>query len=297
MTGAPATERQRSPRPELLPPGTLTHPLWLSAVTTAVLAAWILVDRGGWAYYTTPLRIRAYQAAHASLRPSGTLAHWLGVSGWLMLLVPVLYAGRKRIPILRQAGSLRTWLEVHIFCGLVGPVLVTFHTSFKFNGLISVAYWSMVIVALSGIVGRYLYVRIPKTIRGVELTYDEVVARSRSLRAELDDEALPAGVRTTIASFEQRAGGRSGLRRAWLRRRMLGRLLAQGVEAQLARELSSSAVERLALESRLAGLERTKRFFGLWHVFHLPLVWLMFGIVTLHIGLALYLGYWPRLSW
>ena len=39
---------------------------------------------------------------------------------------------------------------MHLFCGVVGPVLVTFHTSFKFNGLVSVAYWSMVIVMLSG---------------------------------------------------------------------------------------------------------------------------------------------------
>ena len=61
-----------------------------------------------------------------------------------------------------NVGSMPLWLEVHIFCGIVGPVLVTFHTSFKFNGIISVAYWSMMAVMLSGFVGRYLYVRIPK---------------------------------------------------------------------------------------------------------------------------------------
>ena len=65
---------------------------------------------------------------------------------------------------------MKTWLEVHIFCGIVGPVLVTFHTSFKFNGIVSVAYWSMVAVVLSGFVGRYLYVRIPRSLRGIELT-------------------------------------------------------------------------------------------------------------------------------
>ena len=67
---------------------------------------------------------------------------------------------------LRDAGRMKTWLEVHVFCGIVGPVLVTFHTSFKFNGIVSVAYWSMVAVVLSGFVGRYLYVRIPRSIRG-----------------------------------------------------------------------------------------------------------------------------------
>jgi hypothetical protein len=64
-----------------------------------------------------------------------------------------------------------------------------------------------------------------------------------------------------------------------------------------ARLLAASAAERALLADRLVSLERTRRLFGLWHVFHLPLVWIMFGIVTLHIGLALYLGYWPSLPW
>jgi hypothetical protein len=70
------------------------------------------------------------------------------------MLVPFLYMARKRVPALRNLGNLRWWLEVHLFCGVIGPVLVTYHTSFKFNGIVSAAYWSMVIVVLSGFVGR-----------------------------------------------------------------------------------------------------------------------------------------------
>ena len=287
----------RAPRTELLPSGALTHPVWLSAAVTLVVGWWILFAKGGWEYYTTPLRIRAYQPAHAALRPSGSLAHLLGVAGWLMLLVPVLYGVRKRVPVLRRMGSLRAWLEVHIFCGLVGPALVTVHTSFKFNGLISVAYWSMVLVALSGVVGRYLYVRIPKTIRGVELTYDEVLARAEALRVGLNDEALPATVRAALASFDEDSHRLWRWSRAIAAGRMTRRLTACGVDPALVRRLRDEAAERVALESRLASLARSKRLFGLWHVFHLPLVWVMFAIVTLHIGLAIYLGYWPPLAW
>jgi hypothetical protein len=283
------------PATELLPVGALTHPLWLSLAATLILGAWVLFDLQGWEYYTTPLRVRGYHPAHRALRSSGAVAHLLGIGGWLMMLVPVAYAARKRLRVLQRAGSLRTWLEIHIFCGLVGPVLVTFHTSFKFNGLISVAYWSMVVVAASGVVGRYLYVRIPKTIRGVELTRDEVHARERALAASLDETA--GAVRQALATFDTGPWWNRAVAsrvREWRLRRML---VDAGMAARDARLLAASAAERALLADRLVSLERTRRLFGLWHVFHLPLVWIMFGIVTLHIGLTLYLGYWPSLDW
>ena len=62
----------------------------------------------------------------------------------------------------------------------MGPVLVTLHTAFKFNGIVSIAYWSMVLVVLSGFVGRYLYVRVPKTLRGTELSHSRSSTRARS---------------------------------------------------------------------------------------------------------------------
>jgi hypothetical protein len=280
---------------ELLPVGALTHPLWLSLVATLIVGAWVLVDLHGWDYYTTSLRVRGYHTSHRVLRPSGGVAHLFGVVGWLMMLVPVAYAVRKRVKALRTLGSMRAWLEVHIFCGLVGPVLVTFHTSFKFNGLISVAYWSMVAVAASGVIGRYLYMRIPHTIRGVELSYDEVRSRERALAGRLESAA--AEVHESIAAFDRGTWWNralSGRLREWRLRRALVRT---GMNAPEARQLAASTAERARLAHQLVTLERTRRLFALWHVFHLPLVWLMFGIVTLHIGLALYLGYWPSLRW
>jgi hypothetical protein len=294
----PARRARAAVRGDLFPLGALTHPIWLAAAATLVLGAWLLLDRQGWDYYTTPLRVRGYHAAHPALRSSGSIAHLLGVAGGLMMLVPIAYMIRKRVGALQQVGSMRTWLEVHIFCGLFGPVLVTFHTSFKFNGLVSVAYWSMVIVALSGVIGRYLYVRIPRTIRGVELTYEQIASRGEELKAALAIAGVPADARQELERFEatstrQRAAGTRRVRR-WLLAR---RLVAHGVAPTLARELADVAADGAALGVRLASLRRTKARFGLWHVFHLPLVWLMFAIVALHVGLALYLGYSPSLPW
>ena len=271
--------------------GSLTNALWFSGVATGVVAAWVLADQHGWSYYTTPLGVRGYHPVHRMLRPSGRIAHWLGVGGGLMTCFPLIYMVRKRVARLSRAGSLNAWLEVHIFCGLVGPVLVTFHTSFKFNGLISVAYWSMVIVALSGIVGRYLYVRIPRTLRGVELTHDQVAARADELKAHLAGAGLPESVRCELEVFERPSAGAF---KTWRDRLRVRRVLAlHGVPPITAREVARLGAERAALLRRVVSLTRTKRLFALWHVFHLPLVWLMFAIVALHVGLALYLGYWP----
>lgn len=291
MTASPRTSRATGR--ESLPMGALTNALWLSGVATGVVAAWILVDRDGWSYYTTPLGVRGYHPVHRVLRPSGRVAHWLGVAGGLMMSFPLVYMIRKRVAWLSRAGSLNAWLEVHIFCGLVGPVLVTFHTSLKFNGLVSVAYWSMVIVALSGIIGRYLYVRIPRTLRGVELTHDQVATRADQLKAQLEKAGLPESIRQELDVFER---PQAGALTAWRTPERVRRALVRhGVAPATAREVARLGAERSALVRRMASLTRTKKLFGLWHVFHLPLVWLMFAIVALHVGLALYLGYWPAL--
>ena len=84
-------------------------------------------------------------------------------------------------------------------------MLVTLHTSFKFNGIISAAYWSMVLVMLSGFVGRYLYVRIPRSIRGNELTRAELEAEADELKDSLATAGASDAVLRRIQAFEANA--------------------------------------------------------------------------------------------
>jgi hypothetical protein len=112
----------------------------------------------GCGYYSTPVSERPFHPQYEVLKPSGLESHGYGVIGTLLIIVGVTsYSSRKRLRLLRTAGSMRTFLEVHIFLCLVGPTLVLFHTTFKFGGLVAVSAWSMMAVVLSGIVGRYLY--------------------------------------------------------------------------------------------------------------------------------------------
>ena len=191
-----------------------------------------------------------------------------------------------------------------MFCGVVGPVLITLHTSFKFNGIISAAYWSMMLVMLSGFVGRFLYVRIPRSIRGNELTRAEVDAAADDLKESLSASgASPQAIRM-IQTFEhEMVPSVDALSFADL---LLGELTMGWKLRALARDLRRSgltpadgdravrlATDRAVLLRRAAYLQRTKKLFGVWHVFHLPLVYLLLVIATAHIGLVLYMGYVP----
>ncbi len=292
----------RAGRPAVWSSGALVNVLVWCAVTAVAVLAWVLWPLDGWGYYTTPLGVRGYHHAHPYLKPSGHVAHVMGASGVAMILMPVAYSVRKKWARLSRFGSMRAWLEAHVFCGIVGPVLVTVHTAMRFGGIVSVAYWSMVLVVLSGFVGRYFYVRIPKTIRGVELGYDEILERATDLKMRLLETGLPAPLLRALDAFERAVTpdtaslstrgylfGQLALRRAL--RRLRRDLVVAGADEDLATRVVGIESEREMLLGRLAYLEQTKRMFGAWHVFHQPLVYVMFAIVAVHIAVALYLGY------
>lgn len=279
----------------------LTHVLLLAGIVSGVFIVATLAGFGGWSYYRTPLRARGFDPAHRLLRPAGAGGQLFAVAGSILLLATLLYVVRKKSRRLAKLGSQKSWLEAHIFCGIVGPVLITLHTSFKFNGVISVAYWCMALVVLSGFIGRYLYVRVPKTLRGTEITYGELAARTAELTAELAGEGLPFEIAARIDAFErQAASGSEGSAAAFL----FGDLRLRRALSDLRREIRRAGLgerklaevlglihERAVLRRRIAYLARTKKLFSLWHVFHRPLVYVMLAIAALHVAVAVYLGY------
>jgi len=267
----------------------------------AMLAVLLFFD--GWEYYRAPLGTRGYLPAHTVLRPSGWVGLPLGIAGAVAMLSTLPYAARKRWTPLKRLGTVPGWLEVHIFFGIVGPVLVTLHTSFKFNGLISVGYWLMMAVWASGFVGRYLYVRIPKSIRGAELTRAEIDAQLLDVRTRLSTLPLSDKARAELEAFEATVSpghGRApglldlflGELRVRIRLALIRRHLQEaGVDLAAVHDAIALASDRAVIARRLAHLQRTRHLFELWHVFHRPLVYGMFVIVGLHVAVAIYLGY------
>ncbi|MGZ5441190.1 MAG: hypothetical protein ACXW4P_03690 [Thermoanaerobaculia bacterium] len=294
-----------SAQPSVTSTRALLNVVVLACLGGVLIAIWLVSAHDAWSYYATPLTVRGYEKVHRLLRPSGDVGHLLGVAGTLFLFATLPYLARKHLRMLRNAGKATHWLEAHIFCGVFGPILITYHTSFKFNGLVSVAYWSMALVVVSGFIGRYLYVRIPKTIRGEELSRTELDERAADLKLHLSDSKLPVRLLDKLEAEETRILTAAATRRSpW--KRMADSLAARRRGARLRREIRTSGLnrellhevlelahERAVLLRRIARLERTRRLFQLWHVFHRPFVWVMFLVFFVHLGVALYFGYLP----
>ena len=138
----------------------------------------------GRSYYSLPLEERFYHDQHFLLKASGFFGHGLGIVGTLMIVFGVvLYMAAKKYGVFTRWVRLKYLLEFHIFLCTLGPILIVFHTTFKFGGIVAIAFWSMAIVVLSGVVGRFLYIRLPRDSQGRELSFDDATRELKRLEA------------------------------------------------------------------------------------------------------------------
>ena len=135
---------------------------------------------------------------------SELFGHGMGIVGFLfMLMTETLYSLRKRSRSVRW-GRMSTWLQFHIFTGLVGPYMVLLHTSWKFNGIAGVTTLFTIIIVLSGFIGRYIFTRIPRTLDGLEIEdtlSQEALKQARRLLALWHTVHIPIGIVLFISAF------------------------------------------------------------------------------------------------
>ena len=274
----------------------------------ATLTGAAMLGYVSWAgrYYLLPLWERPETPLHALLRPSGSVGHPLGWVGAGMIVVGVfIYSSRKRIPFLQRRGPMRTWLNVHIYLCLVGPLLVSYHTALKLHGVAVYSYWSMMIVASSGIIGRWLYQQFPRTSRDKEMSIEDMRADQTESRRRLETEfrLSPASLAAVDALAERSVRfighGAQALpklvlddiarpfRLAALRRHLLAERRVPRSEAHALLELLR---RRVAAERRIAFLATFRRFFTYWHVTHLIFFVSMIVMLVLHVASVLYFG-------
>jgi len=281
-----------------------THRLYIGILTTIVTGVFGMLIYNGYGYYNTSLEERFYHAGHTSLKPSGIWGHGLGILGSLFMIIGVsVYMVRKRSRALLRLGKLKYWLEFHIFLCTLGPILVLFHTSFKFGGLVAISYWSMVAVFLSGIIGRFIYIQIPRTIEGREMSLNEVKELKSDIGEiirniySLDQESYDIIVESTkkkvdlyhsndlVRYFKKyRANTRSlGKIRSVLKKNKLSRTEQRDVLNLIRNEIS--------LNRRIERLQTMQNLFKYWHVAHLPFALMMLIIMIIHVAVTIVFGY------
>ncbi|MEZ4655062.1 MAG: hypothetical protein R3E12_16090 [Candidatus Eisenbacteria bacterium] len=267
----------------------------------ASLAAVALLFVDGLPYYLTPFVDRPHHPGYAALRPAGSRGLVFGVVGTAMMLALLLYSVRKRSRKLVATGPVRKWLNFHIYLGIMGPLLITLHTSFRVTGLVALSYWSMVAVALSGAFGRYLYQQIPRNVLGHALGPSELRDREHLVDRDLRENH---GITDESLRHLERMAGDTGSKRSMMNaifftigsefaiRRQLNRLMVSlEPETPQRLELSRKLAEKVALHRRLLLLDQLNLAFHYWHVIHKPFAIVMYTILAVHVGISLFLGY------
>lgn len=267
-------------------------------------------------YYVLGAADRPFSPKHHLLKPSGEIGIKLGILGVVLFVIIFLYPIRKRVPWLMRIGKSKHWLDFHVVVGLTAPVVIAFHSSFKFQGIAGIAFWIMVAVAVSGIIGRYIYAQVPRSLDNAEISLNELNAREEELALELAGQRVLAAVE--LATL-MRMPSADQVRRMPLYRAMLlmialdlarpwrvarlrrHSLHGAGLALSLWGLLSSgnpdveqaiqAARRKAALSKRVAFLSRTQQVFHLWHVVHRPFSYGFVVLALIHIGVVLTLGY------
>jgi hypothetical protein len=283
------------------PPRFPWHRYRLAAAALAVLAVLCWIAVLGFDYYRLDAAHRAASSLHPRLRPSGAVGRPLGILGGSMFLLLFLYPLRKRWPWLSKKGKTKNWLDFHILLGLSAPAIITFHASFKLQGIAGLSYWIMMSVVLSGIIGRYLYGQIPRRLDAAEMSLQEMQADAARLGEQIRslhalDPSVIAPLFRLPSSEEVHAMPITraiavmialDLRRSlriWKLRRAAGRTpeLEQAI-ALLRRQA--------VLAKRVLFLGRTQQVFHLWHVVHRPFSYSFAILSALHVLIVSLLGY------
>ena len=280
------------------------HRIYLAVLSLIVILTTCAIGYYGFTYYQLPIEERFFNDGHELLKPSGDFGHGFGILGTLFMIIGVfIYMARKRFRSWSRLGKLKYWLEFHIFLCTLGPILVLFHTSMKFGGLVSVSFWSMVAVFLSGVIGRFIYIQIPRTIEGRELTLSEVRSQKQDLGVvlkqgySLDETSLNHIIDFTRKKIEV------------YHKNLIVKIIVKYRNDQKAisnvkdvlkknnftkpqkRAVMQLIQGEISINRKIERLTTMQNLFKYWHVVHLPFAFVMLIIMIIHVVVTLTFGY------
>ena len=276
----------------------ITEITWYTVICLLLLAGWASRDQ-------------RYLVAESGI------GYWLGIIGGSMMLVLLIYPLRKRFRRWALIGSVKSWFRIHMILGLAGPVIIIFHSGFKlgsFNS--SVAFFCMLIVATSGLVGRKLYEGIHHGLYGSKVRFEEfysgdklasmLLRRAGVDRRQTDNGELPEGERrlasrradtndSSIANeyeeIEERLTNQhTGLNRSLGFYRSMNsrivRLRRQIAHSNLNKESQELIYCRLKELRSICSLGTKEILFSYWHIFHLPLFIMLILSGLIHVAVV-----------
>jgi hypothetical protein len=229
--------------------------------------------------------------------PNKGIWHMVGWIGSSCFVIMMLYSVRKRFKFMTDVGPIRYWLDIHMFLGILGTVLVTAHSTYKFGGIVSLSYWSAVLVAVSGFLGRYLYVHIPRTVSGNEMVAEQLDKYMEKITAELAKFSTGTRLSELVEAAAPVKSGNQGDLSALITMvsddfatmRAMGRVKAELKRDKRSPEHAKRTLywllnEKRRLHRARVFLDVSHRLLHHWHIFHKPFAIIMFIVMFLHIA-------------
>jgi hypothetical protein len=244
------------------------------------------------------------------LSPKNGLGYGLGIVGGVMLLMQSLYAVRKRMPSLAFLGSVPTWFQWHILLGVVAPVVILLHCGFSLGATNSnIALFSMLLVAGSGVFGRYFYLKIHHGLNGRRATLSELQRSAHDIKERGSKLLMMPELVERLDAEEARlleVGGWSGLgmiaapfiiaTRHASSERLLHHYARASIQTTAARHKAVATqkerFERVAFDYISRRLRATRdvaefrvyeRLFSVWHLLHVPLFLILIAAGIVHV--------------
>jgi len=242
------------------------------------------------------------------ITPETGLGYMLGIVGGSMMLLLLVYPARKRLQWLAPIGSVKVWFQIHMVLGVLGPLLVLFHSNFRTGATNSnVALFCMLTVSGSGLIGRYFYSRIHLQMAGSQESLADLrgqiarlqmvsgrlafapdfAERISTLEAVMTSrlDSIPGLLRPAVVlvrAWKARLRMYSHLRRAARAHALLHSIPANRLqrEVEAARELARRHIDAVR---RVTELTTYERLFSLWHVLHLPLFFMLLVAGIVHV--------------
>lgn len=206
------------------------------------------------------------------------IGYWLGILGGTMMLLLLVYPLRKKKPKWRFLGSIKFWFRFHMFLGIIGPVLIIFHSGYQLGSLNgSVAFFSMLIVAGSGLVGRYLYRRIHHGLYGEKIRFEEFYHQGEDWQQQLTAlKEKTAGLVDELQDLEKNLVNKhTGINRSLIfyisMRWKLSRLRNKVRKVLDSTDDRKKVLQRVWNLRSISNLGINEILFSYWHVLHLPL--------------------------
>ena len=294
---------------KLVPPTRAPNPASRPLPESETPTRWITPARVGFVITIVLLYLGYTLPTERLISPERGIGYALGIIGGSAMLLLLLYPARKRARWLGFIGTVKGWFQTHMVLGVVGPLLILYHSNFSLGATNSnAALFSMLLVAGSGVFGRYFYTRIHFGLYGRRASLAEMRAGADELRDKVAGsrfvpqllEHLDAADRRLLAGHPGPLGmlvrplfvtGRMYLERWQLTRFANGELRAAAASnpilatqhAQFAIAVRRYIRRRLEATRRVAEFESYERLFSLWHVLHLPLFFMLLIAGVVHV--------------